>query len=398
MLTKNLLKYTVRGDKVFPKYLNPKDEEAHGWAVFLLDAYSEGVGGKHQDLLERLKLHPSAHKVGFQALSKLLEDRCEFSGDGEDHEVRRWALFEASKNLRAEKPEELAEFRRAVAAQCALQESEIDSKLYADLPEFRLLTSFASLDKEELIHRLNAAQVQGLLLRSTAMEVTIQDGDLIKRRRLLQRLKFWRLLAEVEESQKELKITISGPLSLFEASQTYGMRLSNFFPYILLMDKWSVRADIKFPERTLQLEVDSKRLIQSHYKQFSGYVPLEFQEFLKAFNNLEAELAQGWGAELATTVLNLGQQNYVVPDVTFRHPDGRFMHLELFHKWHESQLKERIKVMGPNTNIILGVAKDLLDKASSELGAMDERVKARRLMAFRKFPTPKAIMTYLSLV
>lgn len=398
MLTKDLLKYTVRADKVFPKYVKPNDAEALSFARYLVDIYEASKGQKQQILADQIKQHPKSGSPLFNGLSKLLEDRCTFADSENEVEDQRWELFAKAKELRHSRVMSIPEFQASLAQSFNASFPQLEASLYGDLPEFRIIQDFEVVDPVDLVHRYNASQIQGLILRSRSLSIIIRDRDAIKKRRLLQRLKFWRLLAEIDETAEELKISLSGPLSLFDKSATYGSRLSNFFPNVLLMDKWEIKAEVKIAEKVLGLELDSSKPIKSHYGSFKGYIPAEFKEFINIFNSLPEEQRKGWVAIEGEDVLNLGQQSYSVPDISFQNRKGKRLHLELFHKWHEIQLKQRVDAMRAAAcdELILGVSAELL--AAEKLGEMlgKSRASAPKIFTFKRFPTPKAILAYLS--
>ncbi|MBC7533638.1 MAG: DUF790 family protein [Oligoflexus sp.] len=399
MLTKDLLKYTVRTDKIFPKYVKPNDAEALGFAKHLVEVYASAKGQKQQNLLDRLKQHPKSGSPLFNGLSKLLEDRCAFADSENELEEQRWELFTKAKDLRNSGLMSISDFQNAmVSCSGATSFAQVESQLYGDLPEFRVVQDFEPIDPVDLVHRYNASQIQGLILRSRSLSIIVRDKDAIKKRRFLQRLKFWRLLAEIDESADELKINLSGPLSLFDKSATYGNRLSNFFPNILLMDKWEIKAEVKIGEKVLGLELDSSKPIKSHYGGFKGYIPAEFKEFINIFNALTEDQRKGWVAIEGEDVLNLGQQSYSVPDFSFQNKKGKRIHLELFHKWHEMQLKQRVESLKQSScdELILGVSGELMgpEKVTEMLGK--SRASKAKIFSFKRFPTPKAILAYLS--
>lgn len=398
MLTKDQLKYTVRADKVHPKYIKTNDAQALDIARYLVDIYGQAKGLKVQSLNEKIKQHAKSSSPLFAGLAKLLEDRCEYLDSDEAVEEFRWDLFRRAKVIRSQSALPYEDFQAAIADETKLDFAGIEARLYGDLPEFRVIQTFEPISVDDLIHRYNSSQIQGLILRSRTMQLTIRDKDPLKRRRFLQRLKFWRLLAEIDETKDELSINLSGPLAMFDKSTTYGGRLSNFFPNILLMDKWEIRAEIKLDEKTLTLEIDSSKPIKSHFQSLKGHIPPEFKEFINVFNDLPSGDRNGFLASEGDDVLNLGGQNYSVPDICFENSAGKRYHLELFHKWHESQLKQRVEALGQarSVNLILGVAQDLLAKEKLKETTSNSKTSTVRMFSFKRFPTPKAIVAYLS--
>ncbi len=398
MLTKDLLKYTRRESRVHPKYLKPTDKELIQLGDELAAIYRASVGQSWRDLNEQLKQHPESSDAVFQGFGKLLEDRCTFGEAAEVFEEQRWDWFELSRALRAEILPSRAAFEQQLAEKSGRSFGGMQEQLYADLPEFRCIQTFEDISGEALVHRYNAAQVQGLLLRAQKLRFTITEKDIVTRRRLLQKLRFCRLLAEfVENPEGALVLDVSGPLSMFDQVQSYGMRLCQFFPYVLLMPKWELEATVKLGENYYDLKIDSSKPIRSHYRSFSGYIPEEFQAFIKAFNALPAGDRKGWKAEAGQEHLNLGQQCYSFPDLTLRHATGVVRHLELFHKWHEGELQRRIAVLSEvkDAPLMLGVSQDLAKEASVEGLLARAKETGISIFTFRQFPTVKAILTYL---
>ncbi|HYX39187.1 MAG TPA: DUF790 family protein [Oligoflexus sp.] len=398
MLTKDLLKYSRRESRVHPKYLKPNDKNLIQLGDDLAALYRLHVGQSWRDLNDQLKQHPESSDGVFQGFGKLLEDRCTFGESDETLEEQRWTWFETSRALRAQGVPSRADFEREMAEKSGRSFGAMQEQLYADLPEFRNIQTFEDISGEALVHRYNAAQIQGLLLRAQKVRFSIHEKDIVTRRRLLQKLRFCRLLAEfVENPEGALTLEISGPLSMFDQVQSYGMRLCQFFPYVLLMPKWELEATVKLGENYYDLKIDSSKPIRSHYRSFSGYIPEEFQAFIRAFNALPAVDRKDWLVEEGQEHLNLGQQCYSFPDLTLRHKNGVQRHLELFHKWHESELRKRLTVLADfkEAPLILGISQDLAKDPNVEGLLARAKETGISIFTFRQFPTVKAILTYL---
>lgn len=396
MLTKDLLKYSSRGDRVYPKYLSMKEGDFQKMAADLDKIYSASVGQRLQDLEDQLKSYSKKQDIVFQGFRKLLDERCEFNEQEETVEEQRWQWFLRAGALRKAGNLDIPSFQSAISRELRLPFDTIAEGLYGDLPDCRTISGYRSCAPEALVHRYNAAQIQGLLLRAQRIRMTVRDASVLKRRRFLQRLKFWRLMAEFEEKDGELSLEISGPLAIFEANQTYGMRLCNFFPCLLLMDKWSIDADIKMGDKFLSLQVDSSRPIQSHYKDFTGHIPQEFKALIEAFNGLDVSARKAWTAAEAQEAINLGQQVYCVPDMSFHKEGVPVIHLELFHKWHGKQLQKRLDSVTKDLRLLIGISQELVKEKEIESTVAKLQGDGVKIFLFRKFPTPKAILTYLS--
>jgi predicted nuclease of restriction endonuclease-like RecB superfamily len=398
MLTKDLLKFSRRDQRVHPKYLKPNDKTLIQTADELSRLYKAYVGQSWRDLIEQIKNHPDSSDGVFQGFGKLLEDRCTFGESDEALEAQRWKWLELSRSLRLQSMQSRQDFEARMTALSGLGFEEIQNSIYSDLPEFRSIQSFDEISGEALVHRYNTAQIQGLLLRAQKVRFIIDEKDVVTRRRLLQKLRFCRLLAEfVENPEGALLLDISGPLAMFEQTQSYGMRLCQFFPYVLLMPKWQLEATVKLGENVYDMKIDSSRPIRSHYRSFTGYIPEEFQAFIKAFNALPTNDRQAWSVEEGQEHLNLGHQSYSFPDLTLRHESGALRHLELFHKWHEAELRKRLEVLAgvKNVPLVLGVSLELAKSPSMEGLLAYSKEIGISIFTFRLFPTVKAILTYL---
>src|SRR5262249_34733751 len=134
-----------------------------------------------------------------QGLAKLLDDRCEFDTvAGLPPPQLRAPVFRA-----AALPPQSADapatgfHRRAALASAArahgLPLEDIERGLFADLESEQRLIKFDDLSVEHLLHRYNVGLAQAVLLRATAVHVTINYEPPQRYRQLLRYLKFHRL-------------------------------------------------------------------------------------------------------------------------------------------------------------------------------------------------------------
>lgn len=398
MLTKNLLKYTSRSGVVYPKYINPSDESLLKHSEDLELTFSRSIGVPYKDLETELKSFEKINGVtdGFK---KLLENRCQFGDlDSKEIEVFRWDVFLKSRKLRERSFEKKADFDKAFAEKVNQSVSDAGDRLYSDLPENRKISSFKPCGSEQLIHRFNAAQIQGLLIYSREIRVKIKESDLLKRRKLFQKIKFHGLIASLSnfEQGAQLCFTLGGPLSIFDGVQSYSARLANFFPYLLHMKKWEIEADLKLNGKDLVLKSSSKKAIDSHYKDFNGYLPEDISEYLNNINNSNEVKKLGWTAISSTDVLNSSSGDLCFPDITLIHASGSRKHIEIFHKWHESQLLSRLGSSTDLKDLIVAYPKALLKKGKIKEFAKKSRDESGSIIEYSTFPTVKALLTYLN--
>src|SRR5205807_3156358 len=107
------------------------------------------------------------------------------------------------------------------------------------------LTAFKDTTAARLVERYNVALAQAILLRSTSVHVTLRRETPQRFRQLLRRAKFHRLVCEPRRgSGSTYEFHVDGPLSLFSATQKYGVQLASFLPHVLLCKDFALRADL----------------------------------------------------------------------------------------------------------------------------------------------------------
>lgn len=398
MLTKNLLRHTTRQGKIFPKYIDPSHSEYLEMAGGLLSVFSQNVGQSIKTLETALKDYPGG-PVG-EGFKKLLLDRCQLSDKGfAEVEEKRWEILRKSKQLRSQ-----YQFRTRESFFERMAEGEslghLQESLYGDLPHNRLIASFDAIEADKLIHRYNVAQIQGLLLFAQKVRCSVYGPSLVEKRRLMQKIKFHGLLLETSAFKGHsdpLTFELSGPLSIYDGSSTYGGRLANFFPHLLNFKRWDVSAMIKWEQKRLTLEVSHKKAMKSHYQSLTGYIPEEFKAFMDRFKAQALSKKLSWKVSLANDFIDLGANEISFPDFSFQHSDGRTMYLELFHRWHSSAVKKRLRsIENPSSPLIVGICKSLLkDKEIKQM--VDKGLESKRkIVTYSSFPTTKALLTYLN--
>ncbi len=374
MLTKEHLKYRVRKDQVKPVLIAADDAAARATAQAMLAVFQDAVGMSLSDL-DEAAVAVADGDMG-RAFAKLLTDACGMADDDGETAAWRWDVL--------------------VQAQC------------------RVVTSYDGMDDDMLIRRYNCAQVQGLLLRARRVVIRLKDAALGDKRELFRQLKFHQLIGLVRDEAGVVEVELSGPLSIFEQSATYGMRLANFFPHLPLLPRWEITADLKLKEREVSLTLGEKSGLLSVYRQRSVYIPEELQAFVAAFNERE----YGWQASVGGEFVPLGQESYCFPDLTLttsvvsKHaglalpkgkkanspePSNRVVHVELFHRWHAKALLGRLQVLDkkPVSGLLLGVAKNLAK--SPDLAPLLQASPwfNKFGFVFSEFPTPKTVAALL---
>ena len=245
------------------------------------------------------------------------------------------------------------------------------------------------------MHRYNVAQIQGLLLRANDLTIKIKDLDLSERRALFLNLRFHRLLADIrnDEKNKTIEIILSGPLSLFQSAQTYGIRLANFFPHLLNVSTWKLEANINIKNFDLVLKLDQKCKIKSHYNKKTPYIPEELSLCVDGLKKIDRAIS----AKAAEVILNLGGQNIVIPDIEITKA-SKSIYVELFHKWHVGQLKKRLSEIDSNDKncVILGVCSKLAKSKEMKPLLEESKYFAEFGLIYNDFPTAKKLYSVVN--
>ena len=175
-----------------------------------------------------------------KGLIKLIEDKCKFIEDDGSIEGKRWEIMNYSKEFFTEShSDNYLDFIKYIEKKSGRNHGVISETLYADLPDFKILSEYKKMGEDTLIHRYNCAQIQGLLIRSKKITFLVEGATTVQKRRLVQKLRFLGLIADIHVTGSAMELSVSGPMSIFHGGNAYGMKISNFFPYIHIFSKWS---------------------------------------------------------------------------------------------------------------------------------------------------------------
>ena len=414
MLTKDLLRYKTNRGTILPKFIDPKSGINLEVARGLVNAFSANVGSI-RETLEGISKHviqayPSNAVVG-RGLEKLLMDRTEFDTEINNDliELREKVFKNSAFLLRQNESatiqkidlrnnESFTRYKSEMNKLMGLSSEELGTQLYGDLPPFQKVLNFRKMTAEELLHRYNCAQVQGLLLRSESMMLTLPESGPAKLRQLLKYLRFNKLLAKIvrdnKKNSKALILKIDGPLSLFVQTQKYGLNLANFFAAVLLQPKWKIDAQIRILKNQVHsLNLDESCGIRSHLRQFLSYVPDEIQILSKQIS----EKLPDWELTSSSDFVALEGESLCFPDYLITHKTGKSVSLELFHKWHSTPLKMRLDQLDSQKGspLLIGIHKSLLN--NDEIANQVEASKyfSRFGFFFREAPTVTKLLPVL---
>jgi predicted nuclease of restriction endonuclease-like RecB superfamily len=409
MLTGDLVRASVGRTTVVPRFVDPDDPDLVALARALVGLFSAHVGGARGELRAALRAHetgssgvePGAGRVRLErGLAKLLEDRSTFErATGLDPEATRALVFERAARARAQGTFDRGRVLEEAAVEVGATAPDVDRALEADRKMHERLLAFESLEPRTLLVRYNVALAQAVLLRATAVRLSVEVRP-ARVRLLLRAFKFRGLLFQATRTRRGLAIELDGPLSLFGPSTKYGLALAEVLPAVLLCERFEVEAELawgrvratklfRLSERDLATK-DGRWRLRSHLPDPGAAPPRELEAFARRFETI----APGWKATTDVPVLfagEKGEKRALVPDLRFAHEaSGREGWLELVERGRRESVARRLEslVRGEPPGLIVALAKNLADS----LGAAD---LPRAVIVFRSLPDAREVLAKL---
>src|SRR5262245_733964 len=352
MLTGRLVQVRYSRDRITPRYIDTNDADWQETAERLLELFrgqaARTRGELEEDVRETFGRDPA--QVVHQGLAKLLLDRCEFEVvSGHPPEQLREEVFTTAAEHRRrarDAPAVGVHFARdavlrEVAGRLGLTPELVEQGIFADLKSEQRLVEFKDTTAERLLARYNVALAQAVLLRSTRVHVVIRDEPPRRYRQLMRLVKFHRLVCDVERAEPDGYVFhLDGPLSLFTATQKYGLQLALFFPAVLQCANFDLRAELRWgPQRKAKtFSVTPADGLVSHDADRGMYVPPELAMFADLFRKKVAD----WEISKETGVFPLGD-GFWVPDYRLVHKaTGRTVFLEVLGFWRRSSAERHL--------------------------------------------------------
>lgn len=408
MLTKELIACRIEGGRVKPLFL----KDSPNWldlAARMIELYPEPGNATRGDIDEALdRLEDGADDLRtVRMFRKILEDRTEYEAVAEiDYAAERRKVFLAATELLRQNNElDEQHYREAALAQA---HSDLQPRrLYADLPvNDRFLKLKLTGGARELLERVNVGIVQALLLQADSLELELEDAAPARLRRLLTQARFHRLIVEATAcpvrradpsgiQRQAVRLVVDGPGSVLEQSRSYGLQLATFFPSICAMEKWDLKAMVRWKNAIRRLHLDQTSGLVCH-QSTGAFVPREVEMFRMHFQNT----AHDWKLLEDIPLLKTKNGRLLVPDFAFGSPAGRQVFLELFHRGRGTHLLERLAQLeqGADWPLALGV-----DRAVAAQPEVQEALAASEYFAvhgflYRDYPTvEKTLKTLASL-
>lgn len=400
MLPTELLMFRVKGGVIEPKRLKGRANNLK-LAGTLIEVFEQHIGRRRFELNEELAAL-EAGRTDFKVvrgLAHLLSQRCEFEagGDVPPHQVREriFALAQGHPPSRRRTKELLEDVARSLHPDRHLAVEEVAAALYADLEDQQTLVTFDPLTPEELIHRFDLAQAQGVLYRAYSLTITARRNEPARYKQLLKYTKLFGLMVTVEGDPKfGFTLTMDGPTSLFASTTRYGLAMAKFLPALLHVTKWDLTAAIK-PRKDLawvdpkddewQYGLTSEDGYVSHYK-----APEEHDSALESgFTERFQKLDTPWKLEREVDLVPV-PGGVILPDFRLEHEDGRSVLVEIVGYWRPDYLRKKFDLLRKSgrQDVIVCVS----ERLNLEKAGVDPKDFGERVVWFKGVLNPKDVL------
>ena len=374
------------GEEIVPKRLKI-DEKSLEVATELICCFREALGCTQGDL-DRQLLELEGDSPDYRlkrGLAHLLKGLCEFEvvSPLEPQLLRERVFALSAQSVPSYQQSDRVLDNLASQLSHELEREvfpdQIRAGLYADLAENRVLTKFDPLTPQELLHRYNLSQVQGVFYRASQITLNAHRNVPGEYKLLFRYLKLFQLMAYIEgDADHGFTITIDGPTSLFSSSTRYGLAIAKLIPALLHVTKWSLAATLQTRDfytnnwKTGRFTLDSDCGLVSHYPPGKPYDSMLEEAFVERWNSLKTE----WVLEREVDLIPI-PGSVMIPDFRLVHPDGRTFLLEIVGYWRPEYLQKKFSQVrqSQRDNLILAISERLnLEKAGVKINDVPARI------------------------
>jgi|SRR5262245_17556458 len=343
MLTGNLVRVRHARNRLVPVYLDVTEREWREVAEHLLELFRTLPGRTRGEVEDEIRetFGDNPTQLVHQGLAKLLEDRCEFEVDSEvdPAELREKVFLAAAEARRGGQPFDRGVILAHVAGETASTPEVVDRGLFADLKSEQRLTKFDDCTVDQLLHRYNVALAQAILFRSTGVTVRVFGETPARYRRLFRAIKFHRLICDIQpDGPDAYQLTLDGPLSLFSATQKYGVQLANFLPTLLQCKRFELTAAVRWGAQRKEkvFTLNDADGLKSHTVDYGDYTPKDLVMFAESFR----KSVPSWELVAAAEVVSL-PSGFWAPDYQLVHKDsGLVVRLEILGYWRRTDAEK----------------------------------------------------------
>jgi uncharacterized protein len=403
MLPTDLLIHRLNGEEIIPKRLK-LDGKHITLANELITCFQETLG-KTQGALERQLLELEGDTPDYKikrGLAYILKSSfCTFEIvsplEPEMLRARVFTLAANSVSSQEMTPNTLNQIANELTHELEREvlPEQVRNGLYADLSENRILTVFDAPKPEDLLHRYNLSQVQGVFYRASQLVLNAHRNVPGEYKLLFRYLKLFQLMAYIEgDADHGFTITIDGPTSLFNPSTRYGLAIAKLIPALLHVTKWSLSATLQTRDaytdtwRTGRFTLNSECGLVSHYAPGKPYDSMLEASFADKWDSLKT----AWVLEREVDLIPI-PGSVMIPDFRLVHPDGRTFLLEIVGYWRPEYLQKKFSQVrrAGSDNLILAISERLnLEKAGVKLNDVPAQI-----IWFKDKLLPKSVLAVI---
>ena len=351
MLPERYCDVLVSSGRVSPRWLTTRD---HVWVDALADILVAREGRSREEVEAALSERPFAgeSRRAWRAMCYLAMrlHGFEVCAAAEPRIIRETLFDTAADRPGEERVTVVADAARALG----ITPAEVDEGLYADLPAARRLVAMnPRLCATGLIERYNLALAQGLLMRAEGLALRVRQNV----KALLRFARLQGLLCVADRPDPggiEVRLRLSGPLSLFRHTLKYGRAMAAWLPAIVRTPGWSLRARcVLGGERALWTASCRDPIGTTHapLKRFDSMIEERLYRDL-------TRLGTAWKVLRETDPVQIGRR-IICPDFTLVDPDrGLRAQVEIVGFWTPSYLDDKLKTLRelpPETSWVLCV-------------------------------------------
>ena len=383
MLPERLLDLELSGDHVRPRYVTTR---GHLWVQHLLETLEACSGLPRAEVERRLERPPRRGErwQAWRAMRHLMLRRWGFEVSAcRKPALLRRALFCAAGEAGPSAPR--AQVLADAAARLELSAGELERDLYADVPAARVLSSPGEgLGVEQAMERYNLSLAQGLARRAEQLEVSM-EGNV---KAVLRFAHLRRLLcaAHQDHAGGPVRLSLSGPLSLFHQTTKYGNAMAAWLPVLVRAPRWRLQARCVVRDRRLRWHADHNDPLGTTHRP-----PRRFDSVLERrfFGNLR-RLAPQWEVLREADPVQLGRR-ILCADFTLVDPRrGLRLPVEVVGYWTPEYLRDKWQVLRslPPGTVWLVCIDETLAAAAGEPPAkipffrFRRRIDAQQFLAF----------------
>jgi predicted nuclease of restriction endonuclease-like RecB superfamily len=178
MLTGDLIRGRIHRGKLRLSVIDPADGEIQSLADRMIMLFGTVAGTRRDDILASINLagEGPVNPIVARGLAHLLWQRCELSPPpGPNAAKLRSEVFRAAARARAAgiQPFPRETILTVAGESLRIDATAVERALFSDLPGEEIVLSFEPITSERLLRDYNLALVQGALLRSTKVVLTL---------------------------------------------------------------------------------------------------------------------------------------------------------------------------------------------------------------------------------